>query len=284
MIKTIAYFPLQCARNAQKPLDAFLDSCQARGLTLQENSLTSDAVVIWSVLWNGRMQANEAVYNHYRRQNKPVIVMDVGALYRGHTWKLAVNNINALGYYGHQDNLDWNRPKRLGLSLGYSHIGNPGIVIAAQHNRSLQVKDLQSIEDWINQQIVKIKQYSDRPIIIRPHPRSALDVKKLPSNVHIEIPEKIALTYDDFNMKFDYHALVNYNSGPGIQGAIEGCPVIVDKTSLASPVSIDYKDLENIPAIDRERWFVEICHTEYTVEELEKGLWLKRIEPALCLN
>jgi hypothetical protein len=61
------------------------------------------------------MAANEAVYRHYRSQNKPVIIIDIGAINRGTTWKVAVNNINARGYYGHLDNLDWDRPAKLGL-------------------------------------------------------------------------------------------------------------------------------------------------------------------------
>jgi hypothetical protein len=28
---------------------------------------------------------------------------------------------------------------------------------------------------------------------------------------------------------------------------------------------------------------VEICHTEYTVEEIKKGLWLQRLQPQLGL-
>ena len=79
--------------------------------------MTADAAVIWSVLWHGRMQLNQAVYEHYRSQNKPVIVIDIGALYRGQTWKLAVNHITRDGYYGHEHDLDRDRPKQLQISL-----------------------------------------------------------------------------------------------------------------------------------------------------------------------
>jgi hypothetical protein len=74
---------------------------------------------------------------------------------------------------------------------------------------------------------------------------------------------------------------VNYNSGPGIQGAINGCNVLVDNSSLAYPVSIRYSQIENPPVIDREEWFVELCHTEYFVQEIEQGLWYNRIKKAL---
>ena len=57
-------------------MSAVLDYLQARGIQTQENSMTADAAVIWSVLWAGRMAPNQAVYEHYRSQNKPVIVLE----------------------------------------------------------------------------------------------------------------------------------------------------------------------------------------------------------------
>ena len=149
----IAYFPNQAALNSRPVMDAFLQGCKKHNIETVEDSLTADATIIWSVLWNGRMAKNELVYHHYRKQNKPVICIDAGALNRGVTWKIAVNNINAHGYYGHQDNLDWDRPKKLGISLAVPAFNRPEIVIAAQHQDSLQVSNFPSTEAWIYQQI-----------------------------------------------------------------------------------------------------------------------------------
>jgi hypothetical protein len=103
-------------------MSAFLDCCQAAGIQTQENSMTADAAVIWSVLWHGRMRPNQGVYEHYRSQNRPVIVIDIGALYRGQTWKLAVNHVTRDGYYGHEHNLDMTRPRKLQISLAHKSI------------------------------------------------------------------------------------------------------------------------------------------------------------------
>lgn len=281
MIKTIAYFPLQCAQNSRSVMSAVLDVLQSAGVLTQENSMDSDAAVIWSVLWHGKMKANKEVYEHYRSQGKPVIIVEIGALYRGTTWKISVNNITADGYYGHTDNLDWDRPGKLRISLAVTAFHRPEILIAAQHQHSLQVDAIPSIEAWIYKQILRIRQFSDRPIVIRPHPRSTLNKNLLPNNVVFEEPNPLANTYDSFDMHFDCHAVVNYNSGPGIQAAISGVMPIVDQSSLAYPVSVSYAELEQPYLIDRDRWLVEICHTEYTLQEIQQGLWLKRIAPAL---
>lgn len=274
----VAYFPKSCAQNSGPVLTAMIDSLRRHGHTLEENSMDCDAAVIWSVLWHGKMSANQQVYEHYRSLNRPVIVADVGALYRGETWKIALNNVTAEGYYGHTERLDPDRPRKLGISLAINLSRNPRIVIAAQHARSQQVARLNSMEGWISQQVHQLRQVTDRPLIIRPHPRSRLDLTQLPKNVEIEMPVKIENTYDSYNLIFDCHALVNLNSGPGIQAALAGTRPIVDRSSLAHPVSIQTADVNKPYDIDREHWLVEICHTEYTLDEIKHGTWITRLK------
>jgi hypothetical protein len=273
----VAYFPNQCAQNSGPALQAVLTSLRSAGHTVEPNSLDADAVIIWSVLWSGRMAANQAVWSQYRSEGKPVIIIDVGALYRGETWKIALNSITANGYYGHTENLDWDRPRKLGISLAVNLSRNPQIVIAAQHKKSLQVAGLGSMEDWILTQVDNIRAVTDRPIVIRPHPRSPLDRTRF-QNVTIEQPKKIVSTYDSYNLAFNCHAMVNYNSGAGIQAALAGTRSIVGESSLAYPVSISLADIEQPYMVDRDQWLVEICHTEYTVKEIEKGTWITRLK------
>ena len=272
----VAYFPNQCALNSGPVMQAMLDSLRSAGHTIEQNSLESDAAIIWSVLWAGRMTENKKVYEHYRAHNRPVIVADVGALYRGETWKIAVNHINRLGYYGHTENLDMDRPRKLGISLAVNLSRNPAILIAAQHRHSLQLAN-QDHEAWIIQQIEEIRRVSDRPIVIRPHPRSPLHMDILNKTITVERPQKIADSYDSFDMHFDYHAVVNYSSGTGIQAAISGTRPIVGTYSLAAPVSVAINNLDQLYDVDRDQWLVEICHTEYTVKEIKEGLWIQRL-------
>ena len=276
----VAYFPNQCALNSIPVMQAVLDSLRSAGHTIEENSLGADAAIIWSALWSGRMAPNKQVYENYRAQGKSVIIVDVGALHRGKTWKIAVNHINRLGYYGHTENLDMDRPKKLGINLAVNFSKNPAILIAAQHRYSLQLAN-QHHEDWIMEQVEEIRQESDRPIVIRPHPRSPLNMASLNNTITIENPQKVADTYDSFNMHFDYHAVVNYCSSPGIQAAISGTRPIVGTYSLALPVSVAITDLDKPYEVDRDHWLVEICHTEYTVNEIEQGLWINRIQSHL---
>jgi hypothetical protein len=259
---------------------AILSSLKAQGVAVYENSLDADAAIIWSVLWQGRMQPNQAVYNNYRQTRRPVIVVDVGTLIRGVTWKIAVNHINALGYYGHRENLDLDRPTKLGLQLQKKCNTSPGILIAAQHHRSFQLEGVDQYQ-WIEDTVKEIRQHLDCPVYIRPHPRSPLQQTRLPNNTILEFPKHIVDTYDTYDICYDYFAVINYNSGPGIQAAIAGASVVVDSTSLAAPVGMAIKQLGTPTEKNREQWFIEICHTEYTVDEIERGTWITRIQTAL---
>jgi hypothetical protein len=93
----------------------------------------------------------------------------------------------------------------------------------------------------------------------------------------MEVARPVANTYDSFDMHFNCHAVVNHNSGPGIQAGIAGCRPIVAHSSLAYPVAVGMSDIEQpYDTIDRELWLAKICHTEYTVQELTRRTMAKK--------
>jgi hypothetical protein len=264
-------------------MSAFLASCQHNGIELVENSMDADAAVIWSVTWAGRLAGNQSIYQHYRQTDRPVIIIEIGSIHRGRTWKIAVNNITADGYYGHQQNLDWDRPAKLKFVAPQKFIPKNTVLVVAQNSRSLQTHQLRSTNCWIVDTVQKIQVHTDRPIVVRPHPRSPIDLSLLPTNVQLEIPRKLTGTYDSYNIDYQHHAVINYNSGAGIQAALAGAAVIVDQSSLAYPVSQDWSGIENQHSIDQSQWIVQIMHTEYLVQEIERGLWIPRLASMLPL-
>lgn len=260
---------------------AVLNALRRAGIQTVENDHNCDAALIWSVLWSGRMAGNQKIYEHYRTQNRPVVIIDIGSLHRGITWKICIDHVSALGYYGHQIDLDSDRPRRLGIKLKAPAHRSGHIIVATQHHSSLQWQGQPAVEVWVQRQIQQIRQHTDRPIIIRSHPRCPVrGLHNLPG-VEIQQPQRRPDTYDDFDMDLACHAVINHNSGPGIQAALSLTPVIVDQSSLASPVGISISDIENPPQRDHDQWLLEICHTEYTMEELEQGQWLQRLSARL---
>ena len=254
-------------------MSAFLSGAK-KHYQVTENDMNADVAVIWSCLWAGRMAPNKEIYEHFRQQNKPVIIIEVGALKRNTTWKISLNNITNEGYYGHCEQLDWDRPNKLGIQLADKQNNNGKILIAAQHHKSLQLQHLESQELWIQQQVNIIQQQTDREIVIRSHPRS-------PLLINSQRPQKIKGTYDDFDFDDNYYCVVNYSSGPATQSAINGTPVVTSELSLAYPVSNDINNINSVRNLATEQWLTEITHTEYLVEEIEQALWYQRIKSEL---
>jgi hypothetical protein len=239
-----------------------------------------DVDVIWSVLWHGRMQQNKIIYDRCRQQNRPVMIIEVGNLSRGTSWRVSLDHIHQLGKFGNSDNLDKDRSKKLNVNLKpFQQFRNNKILIACQHEKSLQWDGMPSMAEWVRLEVEKIRKFTDRPIVVRPHPRSPFQLSV--SNVSIELPRKLPNTYDGFNIDYRYHCVINYNSGPAVQAAISGTPVVCDQSSLAFPVSDQIENIDGIALKDREDWFLKLCHTEWTVPEIAEGTPIRRLIPDL---
>jgi hypothetical protein len=204
------------------------------------------------------------------------MIVEVGNLKRNITWRLSFDNINRNGVFGNSEDLDDQRPAKLGVRLLPEKTNRRDtILIACQHQKSLQWKGQPSTEIWLRTLVEKIRKHSSRKIIVRPHPRNPIAVN-IPGTT-LDKPVKLPSGYDEFNIDYDHHCVINHNSGPAVQAAIAGVPVICDQSSLAYPVSDMLENIEKISLKDRDRWFLELCHTEWTLEEIAQGIPIKRL-------
>ena len=269
------------ALNSKPVFDAFEHSLVSSGHSVTHNDSNADVNVIWSVLFNGRMAGNQAVW----KQKKPTIVLEVGGINRGTTWKVGLNGINRDAYFGEQDN-DRSRADHLGLVCKPWRSNGDFILICGQHDKSLQWQNMPVLATWAIDTIKTIRMYSKRPIIFRPHPRCPLpNIEHKFKNVHRQAPKKLNGTYDNFDIGFDnVHATVSYSSNPGVHSIINGIPAFVGTSSLAYDVANDIDflhDIENPMMPDRTQWLNDYAHTEYTLDEIAQGIPLKRLTEKL---
>lgn len=237
--------------------------------------------VIWSVLWSGRMEKNRQIYDKAKSQNLPVMIIEVGNLRRNFTWRVSLDNVNGRGIFGNYLDLDQNRHSKLNISLKPYQVNRKSeILITTQHERGLQWKGMPDLTSWISSTVREIQKYTDRKILIRPHPRWKHNLKLDSSlkNVHLQQPRKLPGSYDDFDIDYSYHCVINHNSGPTIQAGVAGIPVICHDSSLAFPISNILSDIENLKFIDRESWFSSLCHTEWFVDEISQGVPFYRLQ------
>lgn len=133
-------------------------------------------------------------------------------------------------------------------------------------------------EAWLDQVLTKIRQHSQRPVMIRMHPGDGARFKQI---------EKIQKKYGN-TVTISEHAnirdaLVNcwctvgLNSTPNVVAAIEGVPGYIEDTTRSWATGVAFTDLsmiENPPLPDRSEWITRIANIHWSNSEVRSGqLW-----------
>ena len=271
------------ALNSKPVFDAFASGAKSLGHDVIFNSNDGGIDVIWSVLWNGRMAQNKAIWERNLAQSKPTVVLEVGGIKRGTTWKVGLNGINRDGDYI-PSGANNDRARLLGLKLKPWRTDGEFILIAGQHEKSEQWRNQPRMSQWVMDTIENIQAHTDRPILFRPHPRCRLEaIETQYKNVYRQEPRQVPNTYDDFDMNFEnIYCTVSWTSNPGIHSVIQGVPAYTSHSSLAWDVSIkSLTNINNPPLPDRTQWLNDYAYTEWTVDEISQGIPIKRLTSKL---
>lgn len=131
---------------------------------------------------------------------------------------------------------------------------------------------------WLDATIAKIRQYSNRPIIIRMHPGDGTREKQ----IH-KIQKKygttvsISLHNDIKDALINCWCTVGINSTPNVIAAIEGIPGYIEdpQHSWAQDIAFtDISQLENPPLPNRSVWINKIANIHWSNTEVKSGqLW-----------
>ena len=224
------------------------------------------------------MLANKNVWDHFKKQNKKVIVLEVGALFRGTTWKVGIDGINRDAVFPDGNN-NSDRAEQLGLKLKPWNTDGSKIVICTQHDKSQQWEGMPPIQQFVSDMIRGVQMWTDIEIVVRPHPRCKINIP----GIEVQAPKQIPGTYDDFDLQFeDVYAVINWSSNPATQAVMNGIPVFTGQSSLAWDMSM--KSLTNInnPLMpDREQWLNNLAYTEWSVPEISQGTPIKHLTSLL---
>ena len=267
------------ALNSPPIFQAFANGVKALGHEVSYNNDDADVAVIWSVLWDGRMRPNQVVWQNYRNAGKDVIVIEVGTLFRSVTWRIGINGINREANFGPTGNDD-SRVKKFKLTLQENRSNPNGpILLCTQSPKSRQWRNELPMNTWVQYVIKDIRQQTDRPIIIRPHPRYPVDPVRY-KDVFFQQPNHVKNDVWDLKTQ-DAFAVVNLSSGPGVQATLWGTPAYVGKESMAyeiaNEIGGDYNNPKMPTMEEKQQWLNDLAFTEWTVEEINKGIPLERL-------
>ena len=74
----IAVFENHGSINSRPVFKALIENFRDEGEKFHLNEdRNCDVAIIWSVLWKGRMSANKKIWDEFKSQGKPVVVLEV---------------------------------------------------------------------------------------------------------------------------------------------------------------------------------------------------------------
>ena len=153
------------------------------------------------------------------------------------------------------------RWEQLGLEQ-HSFKQGSAIVIVPPDRKIANTLGLGSEDQWINETVLKIKNFTDREIKIRKRPEPRAD--RIVSN-----------TFKDF-IKDDTFCVVGYSSNALVEAAMHDIPVIsLGHSATKSLYSYQLADIEKIkPAYhsDKQAWLNHLAYSQFTREELLSGV------------
>lgn len=149
--------------------------------------------------------------------------------------------------------------------------------------------------DWARWALDKIKQHTDRKIIIRTHPHhnpKELDVlHKFISditlmedpNIKVRIGNSEATLQKDLK---DAYCSVSYSSGSSIDSILAGVPTIaLDPANFAYGVSNNFiEEIENLRYTEEAhitQWLSNLAYSQWSVEEMENGTVWRHVKPII---
>jgi hypothetical protein len=168
--------------------------------------------------------------------------------------------------------------KNLKLSLKNYRTTGDHILVCLQRNGGWSMGSL-DVQDWAIQTINTLRQYTDRPIVIRAHPgdkasREYLDPRNPKCKIKFSKAVRLSTNTNLVDDLKNCWAAVNYNSSPVVGAAIEGVPIFVMdpvRSQCAEIANTDLAQIENPILHDRQQWVERLSMFHWNFDELKFG-------------
>jgi hypothetical protein len=224
------------------------------------------------------------IINTLATQNTPSIFVDSNVLHysrREHEWhRYSLGSVYPdTGTYFFQD-LDRTKwatySEWHGVNLKPWRATGDHILIFCQRPKGFNMFIDQ--ETWVDDTIAKIRQHSNRPIMIRMHPGDGTREKQI-HKIRKKYRKAVSIsTHENIRDALaDCWCTVGINSTPNVVSAIEGIPGYIEDPGHSWAADVAFTDLsllENPPMPDRSQWVNKIANIHWSNDEVKSGqLW-----------
>jgi hypothetical protein len=174
----------------------------------------------------------------------------------------------------------WQQLKQdIGLELQPWRTKGDHVLLCLQRNGGWSMGAVTTIE-WALTTIRTLRQYTTRPIRIRPHPGdkgAAGDCARIIKMCAISKIDRISTSLPGSDLVADLRkcwAVVNHNSSPAVGAAIEGVPVFVtdpSRSQCADIANTDLADIERPNTPDPQPWVERLAQFHWCHDEIVNG-------------
>jgi hypothetical protein len=166
----------------------------------------------------------------------------------------------------------------LGIGLRPWRTTGGHVLLLLQRNGGWSMANY-DVQQWAVDVISRLRQHTDRDIVIRAHPgdRNA-SIYLDPQNPQCRISwsPRVRLSVNS-DLRADLQncwAVVNHNSSPVVASAIEGIPVFVTdhaRSQARDIANTDLAQIENPQMPDRQAWIERLAMSHWKFDELRSG-------------
>jgi len=165
-----------------------------------------------------------------------------------------------------------------GIRLEDTKYNGNNIVVCLQRNSGWSMGKT-GIVEWVLKTIEKIKQNSDRQIILRPHPgdKKAITTYLPQLSKIFKGDRRVKISTQEMPLEVDLAnawAVVNHNSSAIVGPIIQGYHAFItdpEKSQCQEVTHSDFSLLETPREFDRQRWLERISMFHWKFSELEDG-------------
>lgn len=157
------------------------------------------------------------------------------------------------------------------------------ILILGQRTQSWNMLNRNGL-DWIIGMVSRVKQYTDRKIVIRLHPGDKTFDLENRHKLHQIFGRSNVVVSTNSNISMDLvnaWCSVGYNSTPNCASVIEGIPVYLDDPLNSWAREVGFDDLSKIndpPMPDRDEWLEKIANIHWNNTEISNGSYWNRFK------
>jgi len=278
---------------------AFSEGCKRLGLRVLDQTKLEvvDCKLAVMIGWVGQtfkgphIHLRNDVINHQRATGNHVMPIDGSCFKFADPQSMYVRySLDGVFYNQHEyanknsPPNKWNQIRhdlRMPQMLPWRETGNH-ILICLQRDGGWNMKG-EDLDRWLIMTVKRIRAVSNRPILIRPHPKRPMTetvnkVKGFPNAY-----ESVKGSTLDRDLEGAW-AAVFYNSSSSVAAILKGIPVYVsdDDAVTRQVANTDLSNIDTSPNLpDREQWLWDLAACHWSDEELRQGLVWKHFLPYL---